>query len=487
MIEIRQVGDPELRRPAVPVRRAGRAVRDDLDCMAATMAAVGGVGLAGTQVGVNRRVAVIDIGEGRIDLVNPEIVRSEGAAAAWEGCLSVPGVMGRVTRAERVTVRARDGKGRTIWVEGEGLLARALQHEIDHLDGILFIDRAEELEYPDEPEGVMAATPGHRGGPGGPTPPVPLRAMRIVFMGTAAFAVPALTALAEAAYNVIGVVSQPDRPAGRGGQLRAPPVKLAATGRGLAVLQPGKVGEIGDELARWRPDLVVTAAFGQFLPRRILDLPTRGCVNLHASLLPRHRGAAPIQRALMAGDAVTGVSLHYIDEGIDSGDILLRRQVAIGPDDTGGALHDRLADLGAGLVEEGVRLIARGVVPRLTQDESKATRAPRLGPEDERLGWQRPGVELERQIRALSPAPGAHVLHEGRRLKVWRATLGQDAGPPGQILAVEGETIRVATGEGSLILQVVQPGSGRTMTAGAFARGRRLRPGMFLGLRPDGM
>ena len=481
MMDVRQVGDPELRRPAAPVRRVGRAVRDDLDRMGATMAAVDGAGLAGTQLGLNRRLAVIDVGEGRLDLVNPEIVRSEGAVVAWEGCLSVPDVMGRVMRAERVAVRAMDGRGRTIWVEGEGLVARALQHEIDHLDGILFLDRAEELKYHDELKGAPEESNRRRGGPEGPTPPMPLRAMRIVFMGTSAFAVPALTALTQPAYNVVGVVSQPDRPADRGGRLRAPPVKLLAIERNLPLLQSGRVDEIGDELARWKPDLVVTAAFGQFLSRRILDLPTRGCVNLHASLLPRHRGAAPIQRALMAGDAVTGVSLCYIDEGIDTGDIVLRRQVSITPDDTGGALHDRLADLAADLIGEGVRLIARGVVPRLAQDESKATRAPRLGPADERLLWRRPAGELERQIRALSPAPGAHVFHDGRRLKVWRATLGQDAGAAGEILAVEGETMRVATGDGSLILEVVQPESGRMMTAGAFARGRHLRPGRFIG------
>ncbi|HCC33357.1 MAG TPA: methionyl-tRNA formyltransferase [Clostridiales bacterium] len=481
MAEIRQVGDLELRRPAAPVRRAGRTVRDDLELMAATMAAVGGVGLAATQVGLNRRLAVIDVGEGRLDLVNPEVVRSEGQTVAWEGCLSVPEVMGRVTRAERVTVRAMDGRGRTIWVEGEGLLARALQHEIDHLDGILFVDRAEELDYHDELKGAPGEPVRRRGGPEAATPTMPLRAMRIVFMGTSAFAVPALTVLAQPAYNVVGVVSQPDRPAGRGGRLQAPPVKLAALERGLAILQPGRVDVVGDELARWKPDLVVTAAFGQFLPRRILDLPTRGCVNLHASLLPRHRGAAPIQRALLAGDAVTGVSLHYIDEGMDTGDVILRRQVPIAPDATGGALHDRLADLAAGLVREGARLIARGVVPRLAQDESQATRAPRLGPEDEVLVWQRPAVELERRVRALSPAPGAHVLYDGRRLKVWRAAVGRDPGAPGEILAVEGDTLRVATGDGSLILEVVQPGSGRMMSAGAFARGRRLQPGMLIG------
>jgi methionyl-tRNA formyltransferase len=449
--------------------------------MAATMAAVGGVGLAGTQVGLERRLAVIDVGEGRIDLVNPEIVHSEGEAVTWEGCLSLPDMMGRVKRAERVTVRALDARGRTIWVEGEGLLARALQHEIDHLDGVLLLDRAEELDYHDELKGAREEAAPRRGGPTATTPPMPLRALRIVFMGTSAFAVPALTVLTQPAYNVVGVVTQPDRPAGRGGQLQAPPVKRAALDKGLGILQPERIDAIRDELARWKPDLVVTAAFGQFLPRSVLDLPTRGCVNLHASLLPRHRGAAPIQRALMAGDAVTGVSLHYIDEGIDAGDIILRRQVPIAPDATGGDLHDRLAELAAGLVGEGVRLIARGVVPRLAQDESKATRAPRLGPEDECLVWQHPAVELERRIRALSPKPGAYVLYDGQRLKVWRAAVGQDRAAPGEILAVEGETLRVATGDGSLVLEVVQPGAGRMMTAGAFARGRRLRPGMLLG------
>ncbi|MDQ7793664.1 MAG: methionyl-tRNA formyltransferase [bacterium] len=480
MDELKQVGDPELRGPAARVKRINRATREALALMAEAMGASGGVGLAAPQLGLDRRLVVVDVGQGLVQLVNPELTRLEGTVTAWEGCLSIPGLTGLVTRHEKVAVRALDGRGHRVWVEGEDLLARALQHEIDHLDGVLFLDRAEAFEYAGAETAEGEERPPRRGGPPGPTPPVPVRDLRIVFMGTPAFALPTLTALSEGPYRVVGVVVQPDRPAGRGGRITPAPVKEYALSRGLPVLQPARVGESLDQLATWKPDLIITVAFGQLLPGDLLALPTRGCVNLHASLLPRHRGAAPIQHAILQGDPVTGITAFYLDEGMDTGDIILRRQIAVRPADTYGSLHDHLAVLGAGLVEETVRLIARGIVPRLAQDELGATRAPRLTAADERLGWQLPAVQLARRVRALAPRPGAYTAHDGRRLKVWQARADTGSGRPGEVVAVEPDGIRIGTGEGNLVLEIVQPEGGRSMAAAEYARGRHLNPGALL-------
>lgn len=480
---MRQVGDRELRRPAQPVRRVNRSVRAALDIMTEAMAKAGGVGLAGPQLGMDRRLVVLEVNAERLELCNPEIVRAEGMAADWEGCLSVPGLAGLVPRYEKVTVRALDARGRRTWIEADGLLARALQHEIDHLDGILFLDRAESFRYGEDctEEGQPPAP--RRGGPAGPTLPVPRGRLRLVFMGTPAFALPALSMLIEGNYHVVAVVTQPDRPAGRGRHVTPPPVKAYAAGRGIPLLQPtgSGCGDLGRALEGFAPDLVVTVAFGRLLPPEVLALPPLGCVNLHASLLPRHRGAAPIPWAIVEGDTLTGVSTFYMDEGLDTGDVVLRRATPIRQDDTAGVLHDRLALQGAGLLEETVRLCARGVVPRLPQCDAEATVARRLTPADEKLCWERPATVLERWVRALAPSPGAYTTHRGRRLKVRRARVAQRAGCPGEVLAVEPDGVTVAAGEGSLILEEVQPEGGRAMAAVEYARGRCLEPGETLG------
>lgn len=321
--------------------------------------------------------------------------------------------------------------------------------------------------------------------------------LRIVFMGTPDFACPSLAALAEAGHQVVAAVCQPDKPAGRGGRLVPPPVKVLAQARGIPVLQPRRVRhpEAVAQIRALAPDLIVTAAFGQLLSGELLAVPRLGAINVHASLLPRWRGAAPIHRAVMAGDRETGVTIMWMDEGLDTGDMLLWRAVPIGPDDTTGDLHDRLAALGAELVVEAVRLIAAGQAPRIPQDHSRATYAAKLTRADEWIAWQEPAEQVKNRVRGLNPWPGAYTtLRDGTVLKVWRvqvvpvpAVPGAPTAPgvgaaPGTILGViKGQGPVVACGQGAVVLLEVQPAGRRRMDGMAFAAGYRPQPGEVLG------
>jgi methionyl-tRNA formyltransferase len=303
---------------------------------------------------------------------------------------------------------------------------------------------------------------------------------RIVFMGTPDFAVPALAALLKH-YSVTGVVTQPDRPAGRGRQVFAPPVKQVAETAGLPVIQPRRLREPAamDQLRAWAPDLIVVAAFGQILLPDVLDLPPHGCVNVHASLLPRHRGAAPIAAAILAGDLETGVTLMRMDLGLDTGPILAQRPLAILPDDTTPSLSARLAQAGAALLVEALPAYLAGRLPPRPQDESQATYAHQLKKEDGHLDFARPASELARRVRALTPWPGAFALWptrpggEGLQLKVLRAGVVADClAPAGQVV----QTARgpaVGTAIGALLLAEVQPPGKRPMPGADFARGAR--------------
>ena len=303
-------------------------------------------------------------------------------------------------------------------------------------------------------------------------------------MGSPEFAVPSLEALARA-YQVVGVVTQPDRPAGRGGRLRPPPVKVAAQALGVPVYQPESLRTAGavERLAAWEPDVVVVAAFGQILPASVLDLPPYGCLNVHASLLPRWRGAAPIAAAILAGDVVTGVTLMKMDEGMDTGPILAQRAEPIRPDDTTGSLAARLAQKGADLLLEILPLYLSGdLVPR-PQPEEGVTYCRPLKKEDGRLDWTRPAVELERRVRAMIPWPGAFTTWEGRLLKILRAAPLADwegTEPPGTVVPVEGGAAVVA-GEGALALLEVQLAGRKPLPIDAFLRGQRTFLGAVLG------
>ncbi|MDN5348360.1 MAG: methionyl-tRNA formyltransferase [Clostridia bacterium] len=310
--------------------------------------------------------------------------------------------------------------------------------------------------------------------------------MRLAFMGTPEFAVVALKALLEAGEDIIGVVTQPDRPKGRGKQLTPPPVKQVALAAGLEVIQPASLKEkwVMDKLHNWRPEAIVVVAYGRLLPGEVLELPPRGCINLHASLLPRYRGAAPIQRAIMQGEPETGVTTMYVAPALDSGDIILQERVPIGPEDTAGELHDRLAVVGADLLVETLKLIASGRAPRRPQDEAQATYAPPLRPEEEIIDWSREATVVVNHIRGLSPWPGAYTLRAGERLKIYRARLftGDGCGAPGEVLAVlPEEGFVVQAGAGRVLVTEVQPPGKKPMPASAYLRGYRLKPGEVLG------
>jgi methionyl-tRNA formyltransferase len=301
---------------------------------------------------------------------------------------------------------------------------------------------------------------------------------RVVFMGTPEFAVPVLEALANAHdVDVVGVVTQPDRPAGRGRRLAPSPVKRVALEHGLPLSQPRSLHppEAVAQLAAWEPKVIVVAAFGQILRQHVLDLPPHGCLNVHASLLPRWRGAAPVPAAILAGDEVTGVTIMRMDAGLDTGPILAQQEEPIQPDDTRADLEKRLAQLGAALLVETLpAYLAGDLVPR-PQPKEGVTYAGQLCKEDGLLDWSRSAVELDRQVRAFTPWPGAFTSWRGRRLKVLRAVVlstWRGNAPPGTVVALA-DGAAVATGEGALRLEEVQLAGKRSMDIKAFLCGQR--------------
>jgi methionyl-tRNA formyltransferase len=306
---------------------------------------------------------------------------------------------------------------------------------------------------------------------------------RIVFMGTPAFARRSLAALLEGPDPVVGVVCQPDRPRGRGLAVSPGEVKRLALERGVPVLQPEKVRtrEFHEALGALAPDLIVVAAYGRILPRSILDLPPRGCINVHASVLPRHRGAAPIQHAILAGDAETGVTIMAMAEEMDAGDMLLVRRTPIAPDDTGGTLGERLARIGADALLAAIAGLHGGTIRPTAQPREGVTFAPRIEREHTRLDWTQPAIELERMVRAFAPEPAAFTTLDGATLKVFRAEVRDRRGAAGSILDAGSGGLVVAAGEQSLALLEVQLQGKRRMPATAFLAGHRLAPGTCLG------
>ncbi|MDE2060348.1 MAG: methionyl-tRNA formyltransferase [candidate division NC10 bacterium] len=309
--------------------------------------------------------------------------------------------------------------------------------------------------------------------------------MRVSFMGTPMFALPSLKALIAAGHDICLVVTQPDRPAGRGRVTTPPPVKLAVQELELPLLQPEKVGEPAavEALQAAQPDAIVVVAYGQLLPKRILDLPPHGCLNLHASLLPRYRGAAPIPWAIIRGDTLTGVTIMQMEARMDAGPILRQRAEPIQPHDTAVTLSERLAVLGAEQLCQVLNQVGRETVYPVPQDERMATYAPKLLPVDTHLEWPRDARTLDCLIRGLCPAPGAITSFGGRRVKVLEATVETAAdSPPGTVCAVDRERgVLIAAGQGGLWLTHVQPEDRRAMAAVDFARGYRVRTGDVFG------
>lgn len=302
--------------------------------------------------------------------------------------------------------------------------------------------------------------------------------LRVVFCGTGEIGLPALQALADVSgHHLAGVITQPDRPAGRDLRPRASAIKLAALDRGLPVFQPEKIRRDFSLLREWAPDLMVVAAYGQILPREVLELPRLGCINLHASLLPRHRGASPIQAAILAGDPETGITVMAMDEGLDTGDILLKRSVPIGTEETAGSLHDRLAALAAPALLEALDRIANGTLRREAQETALATYAPKLEKHDGRLDWRQPAEALARRVRAMTPWPGATARLNGAILKIHATATAPFEGAPGTVLAAGLEGLVVAAGSGSLVLRELQLEGRRRLAAADFLRGFPVAPG----------
>lgn len=313
------------------------------------------------------------------------------------------------------------------------------------------------------------------------TPP-----LRIVFLGTSEVAIPALDRLAARPdFHVVRVVTQPDRPGGRGLKRLASPVKVRAEALGLPVLDPESIRDEAAlaTLAADAPDLLAVAAYGQFLPGRLLRIPRIASINLHPSLLPRYRGAAPVPWAILHGDDETGVTIQHVSQRMDAGDVILQHREAIRPDDTAVSLLDRLSRIGARLMEEAVDRLRDGSAPRYPQDEAEVVLAPALTREDGRLDWCQSSVALERRIRALVPWPGTYTLLPGDppdRLKVHSGRVEAGAGRPGEVLESGAGGLLIACGEQALRLTEVQPAGRARMPGGDYARGARLVEGMVL-------
>ena len=311
--------------------------------------------------------------------------------------------------------------------------------------------------------------------------------MRVVFAGTPEFAAVALQRLHAAGFEIPLVLTQPDRPAGRGMKLQASAVKAFAQAHGIAVAQPRGLkldGRYGEDAAAARaallaarPEVMVVAAYGLILPRWVLDLPRLGCLNIHASLLPRWRGAAPIHRAIEAGDAETGITIMQMDAGLDTGDMLLAAREAIRADDSTATLHDRLAALGGRLIVEALELAGCGGLHPVKQPAEGVTYAHKIEKAEAAIDWRLPAAAIERRLRAFDPFPGASSVLAGETIKVWRALPCAGSGRPGEVLSVGEAGVEVACGEGALRLTELQRAGGKRLPAAAFLSGHPIAPG----------
>ena len=306
-----------------------------------------------------------------------------------------------------------------------------------------------------------------------------MTSLRIAFAGTPQFALPALQALLKSRHQVVGVLTQPDRPAGRGQQMRASPVKLLALDAQLPLAQPPtlKTPESRSELAQWAADVLVVVAYGLILPPPVLALPRLGCVNIHGSLLPRWRGAAPIQRAILAGDAETGVTIMQLDAGLDTGPMLLERVRPIGSQDTAGDLHDALSELGAAALLEALDGLAAGALKPRAQPAEGVSYAPKIEKSESPLDWSVSAIHLDRKIRAFNPWPVAETRFAGESLRVLRARIAEPVGShdaPGTLLGIAEDGLRVACGEGVLAVRELQRAGKRPVSARDFANAVRL-------------
>ena len=460
-------GDPILNKVCRPVTNFDDRLATLLDDMRETMIAADGVGLAGPQVGMLRRVFVVwdttdapeeipeDYEYKFIDFVNPEILAvSEDEETAYEGCLSFPGHNGAVTRPAAVKVRAQDRNGNWFELEAEDLLARCIQHENDHLDGITIMESS---EYFYERKQLM----------------------RILFMGTPDIAAECLKALYAAGHEICGVYTRRDKPVGRKQVLTAPPVKEVALEHGTPVFQPRTLRD-GSEDANIRalaPDLIVVVAYGCILPKSVLEAPKYGCINLHVSLLPKYRGSAPVQWAVLNGDTETGVSIMQMDEGLDTGDVLVCEKIAIGPEETGGELFDRVTAVGARVLCEAVPAMEAGTLKPQPQQHENATLAPMLDKELAEFRLTDTAAHIHNWVRGMNPWPMAwFVTAGGKKVKVTECRVAASNGEaPGTVLSTK--PLTVACADGAVQLLHVVPEGKKPMDGTSFAAGLRLKAG----------
>jgi methionyl-tRNA formyltransferase len=309
------------------------------------------------------------------------------------------------------------------------------------------------------------------------------REIRTVFMGTPEFALPSLEGIAAAGVNLLAVFTQPDRPSGRGKKLAAPAVKEYALRRGLKVFQPQRLRDpaVVEELRGLAPNLIVVVAYGQILPRAVLEIPQYGCINVHASLLPRYRGAAPINRAIIEGEQTTGVTTMLMDAGLDTGAMLVKKTTPIGLEETAGELHDRLALLGCDALAETLHLLCSGSLSPEPQDDALSSYAPMLKKEDGRIDWNRSALDIHNQVRGLAPWPGAYTHLQGEPLRLAR-TLPESGrgGEPGRVLSTGADGLRIACGEGILLVRELQLPGKKRLPAAEFLRGRTIPAGTVL-------
>ncbi len=305
--------------------------------------------------------------------------------------------------------------------------------------------------------------------------------IRTVFMGTPEFALPPLEGLIAAGVNLVGVYTQPDRPKGRGKKLAASPVKQLALEHDIPVFQPHKLRdpEAVEELRTLQPDLIIVVAYGQILPKEILDMPQYHCINVHASLLPKYRGAAPINKAIVDGETETGVTTMLMDVGLDTGDMLVKRSLKIGENETAGELHDRLAVLGREALDETLRLLCAGELIAEKQDDSLSCYAPMMKKEDGLIDWQKPARDIHNQVRGLDPWPGTYTYLDGEVLKIASTTVREENGEAGTILAADKNGVLVACGKGSVLIGALQLPGKKRLAAVNFLSGRPL----FIGTR----
>ena len=306
--------------------------------------------------------------------------------------------------------------------------------------------------------------------------------MRVVFMGTPEFAVPSLRALCENGYEVVGAFTQPDRPKGRGNKVVASPVKEYAVSRGIPVFQPARIRRDGiDDLRALAPDLCVTAAFGQILSQEVLDIPPLGNINVHASLLPRHRGSAPIAWAIMEGDPVAGVTTMMMDKGIDTGDMLLKADTPIRPGETCGELTARLSEIGAALLLDTLRALENGTLTRIPQDESRMTYDPMLTKEMGVIDWTLPARDIVNRVHGLNPWPGCSTAFEGGRLKLLKAAVCEGSGLPGEVLMADAKNgLVIAAGEGAVRVTLMQAPGGKPMAPKVYLNGHPMQTNVVL-------